>query len=105
MADEKEAGPKMGHYVLKKGMRHAHILNGEPVTFEGDGVGTIELNAEQAEIFKDKLAGESKSAVDFEPAPEVFDEVADKEAMKADSEAGEAKAEPAKAETKPAAKP
>lgn len=105
MADEKDTGPKMGHFVLKKGMRHSHVINGAFAEIIGDGVGTIELNVEQAEMFKDKIASQSKEAVDFEPAPEVYDEVADKEAMKAASEAGEAKAEPAKAETKPAAKP
>mgnify|MGYP003529670888 CR=1 FL=1 len=83
MSDE-EKGPKTGHYILKQGARHSHILFGEPVEFVGDGKGTIELNHDQAAAFKDKLIGESKEAVAFEPPAPVFDEVAGTDEVVAD---------------------
>lgn len=79
MPEEKEAKPstKTSHYVLKKGVRHAFILNGEHATTVGDGVGTIELNTDQAAAFKDKILSEAKGPVEFEAPAPIYDEVAD----------------------------
>lgn len=64
------------HYILKKGARHSHIINGEPVEFVGDGEATLELSDAQAEAFKDKLVGKSDAPVEFKAPEPVFDAVA-----------------------------
>lgn len=65
MAEEVKAD-ELKHYVLKAGLKHSYIDNGEPFNVKGDGKSTIPLTATQADAFKDKLDGEPlKEAVPF----------------------------------------
>lgn len=103
MADKKTDTPQ--NYVLKRGLKHSYVINGERVNVVGDGKGTIPLSPEQAKNFAGKLESTSPSNGELllNTSAEAGPATADTVATQASNE--EAKEEATKEETKPAEKP
>lgn len=97
----KDNDQKVGHYVLKEGVKHSFIIDGERVRVVGDGKGTVPMSEKQADNFKEKIKGEGKAEARLQDAAKAEAAAAVAKA-EADEEAAEELAKEREAQAKKA---
>ena len=101
MAKDNDKGQKVGHYILKPGVKHSFIIDGERVRVVGNGKGTVPLSDKQAENFANKIEREADKE-DRLPDRVAAEEEAAAEAEKANEEAAKELAKEREAQAKKA---